>query len=215
MANGAAFCYSSFKFVLLFSRKGMCASTIRSMNETPQSVCRQIPSYSDHFVQSHREKRSVLLNQRCSRLQELGSRRVAMTILCQLVERVQKAAAQADIFLFFKAELRCDSIRRFETNPPDIIGQAIGIFLNYRYGVAAILLINLRGVGSGHIMPLEEENDVFYFLLVGPDTFYLFNPASPYPRNLYQTVWLLLYHIQCFRAKRWPQSASRISGRFP
>ena len=101
MANGAAFCYSSFKFVLLFSRKGMCASTIRSMNETPQSVCRQIPSYSDHFVQGHREKRSVLLNQRCSRLQELGSRRVAMTILCQLVERVQKAAAQADISRYF------------------------------------------------------------------------------------------------------------------
>ena len=89
-----------------------------------------------------------------------------------------------------------NDIRRAKADPPDIVCQAIGIFLHHRNAVRPIGLEDLCRVAGTHIVPLQKEHDVFDLLLLDPALFDLLHARFPDARDTVEPVRITFDHFE-------------------
>ena len=151
---------------------------------------------TDHFIQSNIQNTLLHGEQFCAGPDQLFTGRVAVPFVRQLIQGIEHAAAQADILLMVKSELFRDRVGGPESDPPDVVRQAVGILLHDLYAFISIGLIDLRCMARGDVMPLQEEHDVLDFLLLDPALFDPFHTDFSDSRDLQQIVRRSLDHFQ-------------------
>ena len=119
-----------------------------------------------------------------------------MAIVRELIQGIEDPAAQAHIFLMVESHLFRNGIRRFEPDTPDIICQAIRIFLHYLDAVIPIGLVDLGRMAGRDIVTLQKEHDVLDLLLLLPALLDPLHADLPDAGHLQQAVRILLDHVQ-------------------
>ena len=89
-----------------------------------------------------------------------------------------------------------DRVRRPETDPPDIVGESVGILLYDGNALTAIGLEDLRRMAGAHIVALQKEHDIFDLLLFRPALFDLVDTGLSDPGHMKKSVGIILDHFQ-------------------
>ena len=95
-----------------------------------------------------------------------------------------------------EAHFFSDRVRRTKTDPPDIIGESVGILLHDGNALTAIGLENLRRMTGADIVTLQKEHDIFDFLLLCPALFDLVDTRLSDSWHMKEPVRIILDHFQ-------------------
>ena len=179
---------------LLRDTSGLCL--IRKRNRLRDHILRM-----NHLIQRHGE--DILLHQEELRtgFQKHLPGGIAVSLLRELVQSIEDAAPKTNIFLMVKAHPLGNGIRRLKANAPDIIRQTIGIFLYDLDAVVTVSLIDLRGMGGGDIVALQEEHDVLDLFLLLPAPFDPFHADPSDAAHLQQPIGGLFDDVQSIGAE--------------
>ena len=91
-----------------------------------------------------------------------------MAFVRETVQRIEQTAAGPDVLFLLEAQFLRDRISGFEPDAPDIVCQPIRVFLYDLQAFVAVGLPDLRSMGRGDIVALQEEHNVFDLFLLGP-----------------------------------------------
>ena len=119
-----------------------------------------------------------------------------MAIFRKLIQGVQNTAAQAHIFLMVKPHLFRDGICRLKSDTPDIVCQAVRVFLHHLDAVIPIGLIDLGCMAGRNIMTLQKEHDILDLLLLLPALLDPLYADFADPGHFQKTIRILLDHVQ-------------------
>ena len=89
-----------------------------------------------------------------------------------------------------------DPVGGDETDPPHVLGQPVGVFLDHLHRILAVGSVDAGGVGGADPVALQEQHHAPYVLLLHPGPFDALHPAGPDPRRLGQSFRLLVDHSQ-------------------
>ena len=156
---------------------------------------------SQHLIQRVGDQGLIDLQQLRAGFAELLPGGKTVPLVSQRVEGVHDAAAEPGIAVMAEAHLFGDGVGGAEADPPDVVGEAVGVFLHHLDTFTAVGLIDLGRVGGTHVMPLEKEHDVFDLLLLDPALLDALDPDPADPGNIQQAVGLLLNDVQGIRAE--------------
>ena len=151
---------------------------------------------ADHLVQRVGEQGGVNLEQLRAGFAELLPAGIAVALVAQRVQRIHEAAAQPRVAVVTEAHLFGDGVGGAKADAPDVIGEAIGVFLYHPDAVAAVGLIDLGSVGGAHVMPLEKEHDVLDLLLFHPALLDALHPDPSDAGDIQQAVGRFLDDVE-------------------
>ena len=100
-----------------------------------------------------------------------------MAFVGELAEGIGQAALAASEVVLLIAHLIGNTVGGLETDTPDVVGQAVWVFIDLVDAFLAVAAVYLGGIGGADSVALEKEHDVL-------DVFLLF-PAFP---NLLDTL---------------------------
>ena len=103
-----------------------------------------------------------------------------------------------------------DDIGGPKADPPDVIRQAIGVFLNDGNTLGAIGLEDLCRVAGAHVVPLQKEHDIFDLLLLLPALFHLVHTCLSDSGHTKQSVRVALDHLQRILAESLHDPAGKL-----
>ena len=149
-----------------------------------------------HLIESHNKKRLINLKKfpRCRK--DLLPCTIAVSFIRQLVQRIHNSASKPGKSLLAKAHLSGNNIRGAEADSPDVIRQAVGILLYNLDTLIPIGLVDLRGMGSRHVVTLQKEHNVLYFLLLSPALLNPVNTETADSRHLYEGIRVFFNDVQ-------------------
>ena len=119
-----------------------------------------------------------------------------MTLIHRLSQRVRYPGAQSDHGGLFDAELHCDCVGAFETNPSDVPGKSIGVLRHDLYGVRAVGLEDANRPRGSDPMAVQEDHDLPDDLLLGPGVRDAFRPNRADARHLAKPIGLGLDDVE-------------------
>ena len=151
----------------------------------------------NHFVQCDGYHTFIHTQKLGPGLYQLFPGGIAVTVVRQLIQGVQQSAAQPDKPVMLKSQFFRDCIRRFKSDPPDIIRKPVWILLDHLDALIAVCFIDLCRMSRTDIMALQEEHDVLDLFLILPAFPDPFHPDFPDSRNLQQTFRRFLDDNQC------------------
>ena len=131
-----------------------------------------------------------------TRLDQLGIGAEDVALVSPLQQQVLQGGLGPVGRMLVYPHLPGDLVGGDETNPPHVLGQAVGVLLNELHRVLAVCLVDAGGVGGADSVALQEQHHVPYLLLLHPSPFDVLHPARPYPRRLGQALRLLIDHSQ-------------------
>ena len=109
---------------------------------------------ADHFIQCHGQNIVLYLQKLCPFFQKHGSGRVAVAVIRKAVQRIEQAASETGIALVPEAHFFRNKVSRAKADPPDIIGQAIGVFPDDPDTFVSVSLVDLGRMACAHIVLL-------------------------------------------------------------
>ena len=119
-----------------------------------------------------------------------------MPIVRQAVQSVQKAAPETREPLMSEPQFSGNCVRRPKADPPDIICEAVGIFLDDGNALTAIGFENLCRMAGAHIVTLQKEHYIFDLLLLRPALFDLIDTCLSDSGHMKKPVGIILDHFQ-------------------
>ena len=125
-----------------------------------------------------------------------------MPLVRQRVQRIKDPAAAAERVVLAKAQFFRQTIRRFEADPPNIVRQTVGIFLDCRNAFISVSFINFGRKGRADIIALKKQHDILDFFLLLPAFLNHLDPLFPNSGDLQQPVCSFFDHRQRIRAEQ-------------
>ena len=91
-----------------------------------------------------------------------------MTVLREFIESIKNTASTTAQIVFLITQLLRYTVCCLETDPPNIISEALRIVLYLLNTLFTIFLVYLGSIGRTYTMSLKEYHDVLYILLFFP-----------------------------------------------